>query len=212
MRPLAARRLSSFVPVVMFGGLLVSAAGCGSSMPGEASSYVMIRSLQGASGAEPDTFSGTLASDVQTLVESNAGGDQVETPTVYQDPGRVVFELAMKNPTGLEPTTTNYVTFTRYRVTYIRSDGRNVPGVDVPHPFDGALTVTVGDQPATASLTLVRLQAKLENPLLGLVGGGGALAITTLAEVTFYGADQTGKEVSSTGTITVTFADWGDPE
>jgi len=211
MRPLFVRRLSSFMPVVMLGSLLVSAAGC-SSIPGEASSYVMIRSLQGASGAEPDTFSGTLASDVQTLVDSSAGGEQGKTPTVYEDPGRVVFELAMKNPTGLEPTTANYVTFTRYRVTYIRSDGRNTPGVDVPQPFDGAATFTVGDQPTTASITLVRLQSKLENPLLPLVGGGGALAITTLAEVTFYGADQTGKEVSATGRISVTFADWGDPD
>jgi hypothetical protein len=212
MRPLSVRRLSSFVSVAMFGGLLVSAAGCGSSMPGEASSYVMIRSLQGASGAEPDTFSGTLASDVQTLVDSSAGGEEGKTPTVYEDPGRVVFELAMKNPTGFEPTTANYVTFTRYRVTYIRSDGRNTPGVDVPYPFDGAATFTVGDQPTTASITLVRLQSKLENPLLSLVGGAGALAITTLAEVTFYGADQTGKEVSATGRISITFADWGDPD
>jgi hypothetical protein len=104
------------------------------------------------------------------------------------------------------------VTFNRYRVTYVRSDGRNTPGVDVPHAFDGAITVTVGDEPVTATLTLVRIQSKLENPLLPLVGAGGALAITTLAEVTLYGADQAGREVSTSGRISVTFADWGDPD
>jgi hypothetical protein len=212
MRPLAAHRFLSFVPVVALGALLLPVAGCGSSMPGEASSYVQIRTLQGASGAKPDTFGGTLASDVQTLVDVTVAGQQVKSPTVYEDPGRVVFALAMKNPVGLEPTSTNYVTFTRYRVSYIRSDGRNTPGVDVPYPFDGAVTVTVTDEPTTATITLVRIQSKLESPLLPLVGGGGALALTTLAEVTFYGTDQTGKEVSAKGTISVTFADWGDPE
>jgi hypothetical protein len=181
-------------------------------LPGTASSYVQIQSLQGASGAEPDQFGGTLASDVQTLVDVTVGGQQGKSPTVYEDPGRVVFVLAMKDPNGLEPTTTNFITFNRYRVTFVRADGRNTPGVDVPHPFDGAITVTVNDQPTTASLTLVRVQSKLENPLLPLVGAGGALAISTLAQVTFYGADQTGREVVATGQISVTFADWGDPD
>jgi hypothetical protein len=211
MRPLSAR-LSSFVPALALGALLLPVVGCGSNLPGTGSSYVMIQSLQAASGAKPDLFTGTLASDVQTLVDVTVAGQQVKSPTVYEDPGRVVFALGMKNPTGLEPTSANFVTFNRYRVTYIRSDGRNTPGVDVPHPFDGAITVTVTDEPTTATLTLVRIQSKLENPLLPLVGAGGALAITTLAEVTFYGTDQAGREVSATGRISVTFADWGDPD
>ncbi len=37
------------------------------------------------------------------------------------------------------PTTANFITVDRYHVTFIRSDGRNKPGVDVPYPFDGAL-------------------------------------------------------------------------
>ena len=39
-----------------------------------------------------------------------------------------------------------------------------------------------------------------------------ATAISTLAEVTFFGQDQTGREVAVTGTIGVNFANWGDPE
>ena len=213
MRPLLARRLSSLVPAVALGTLLLPIAGCGANLPGTGSSYVMIQSLQGASGAEPDQFGGTLASDVQTLVDATVGGQQVKAPTIYEDPGRVVFQLAMKNPepSGPAPTTANFITFNRYHVKYVRSDGRDTQGVDVPYEFDGAFTVTVTDEPTTAALTLVRIQSKLENPLLPLVGGGGALAISTLAEVTFYGADQAGREVSATGRISVTFADWGDP-
>ncbi len=59
---------------------------------------------------------------------------------------------------------------------------------------------------------LVRIQAKDEAPLKQLVNGGGAIAISAIAEVTFYGADQAGREVSAVGRIGVTFADWGDPE
>lgn len=212
MRPLAARRLSSLVPAVALSTLLLPVAGCGSNLPGTGSSYVIVQSLQGASGAEPDAFGGTLSSDVQTLVDSNVGGEAGRTPTVFEDPGRAVLQLAMKDPLGAGPTSANFVTFNRYRVTYTRADGRNTPGVDVPHAFDGVLTVTVGEEPTTASLTLVRVQAKLENPLLPLVGGGGAMAITTLADVTLYGQDQTGREVSTTGRISITFADWGDPD
>ena len=63
----------------------------------------------------------------------------------------------------------------------------------------------------TVPFNLVRVQAKLEAPLKGLTGLGAAVVISTLADVTFYGRDQTGREVSVTGTIGVNFADWADP-
>ena len=208
MRPVFFRRAS----ILGLAAGLLAGAGCTAEHPGQATSYVMIQSLEAASGARPDEFDGTLASDVQTLVDVQVNGEQFKSPTIYEDIGRVVFLLAMKDPNGFEPAPANFVTFTRYRVTYVRADGRNTPGVDVPYPFDGAITTTVTDQPTTAVLTLVRIQAKMENPLLPLVGGGGARAISTLAEITFYGTDQTGRDVTATGRISVDFADWGDPE
>jgi hypothetical protein len=56
----------------------------------------------------------------------------------------------------------------------------------------------------------VRHIAKSEAPL-------GALAvspvvITTIAEVTFFGRDQTGREVSVVAKITVDFGNFGDPQ
>jgi hypothetical protein len=59
---------------------------------------------------------------------------------------------------------------------------------------------------------MVRAQAKLEPPLRNLRAGGGAGLISTIADVTFYGKDQTGTDVSVTGSISVNFADWADPD
>ncbi len=69
-------------------------------------------------------------------------------------------------------------------------------------------TVTAGS--AAAEFVLVRLSAKLEPPLINLRNGGGELTISTVAEVTFFGRDQTGTEVTADGRITVNFADWAD--
>lgn len=168
---------------------------------GRGSSYLIIDALTAASGAKPNEFSATLQSDVIT-----AG-------TVYQDSGTVTLRLGMKNPTSpVDPTTNNEITVTSYHVSFSRADGRNTPGVDVPYAFDGAITGTVKlSTSLSVAFPLVRAQAKLEAPLLALRGQGGALLISTFAQVTFYGHDQSGNEVSVTGTISVNFADWGDP-
>ena len=187
---------------------------------GQSPAYLIIDSMAGAPGAEPDSFSGVLASDVVTNVKTQVeiGGETetVSVPTIFADSGRAVLRLALKDPGSVDsptrPTSTNFITVNRYRVQYIRADGRNTPGVDVPYPFDGAVTATVGDNGATAQFTIVRIQAKQEAPLLPLTLGGGANSISVIAEVTFFGADQAGREVSVTGTLGVDFSDWGDPE
>jgi hypothetical protein len=189
-------------------------AGCTSTQTdGVSPSYLIVNSLEAASGAEPDDFGGTLASDVITLVSSGSGTGKVAT--VFADLGEVNFSLGLKDPGSATsptvPSTSNFITVDRYHVQFIRADGRNTPGVDVPYAFDGAFTVTVSGSGATASLTIVRIQAKEEAPLRALAGNGGAQAISTIAEVTFYGHDQAGREVSAVARISVNFADWGDP-
>ena len=82
----------------------------------------------------------------------------------------------------------------------------------MPYAFDGAATTTITDRAATMVFVLVRIQAKLEAPLKNLREGGGALAISTIADITFYGRDQAGNDVAATGSISVNFADWADPE
>jgi len=195
---------------------LVVLPGCTANTRNDsASSYLIVDSFLAASGVKPDTFGGTLASDVLTYVKKDVGGVQVLVPTVFEDSAQVTLRLGMKDPgtatTPTSPSSANYITLTQYHVNFLRSDGRNTPGVDVPYPFDGAVTVTVGASTAVAAMTLVRLQAKSESPLKALAGGNGSFAISTVAEVTFYGRDQAGREVSVVARISVNFADWGDP-
>jgi hypothetical protein len=197
--------------------LFVIAASCTSAQrEGASPAFLIIDSLEAASGAAPSTFGGTLASDVVTVVTRRLGGTDVRDATVFEDLARVELSLGLKDPgsgaTPTRPTSANFVTVTRYHVRFVRADGRNVPGVDVPHAFDGALTVTVRDERRPATLVLVRAQAKHEAPLGALGGGGGAVVISTIAEITFYGADQAGRAVRAVGRISVNFADWSDPE
>lgn len=182
---------------------------------GSTTSYLIIDSLQTSTGREPDKFSGTLASDVQTFVKKDDGsGKQVLQPFVFADNLVASFRLAMKDPGSTEtpnaPSSTNFITVTRYHVKFTRSDGRNAEGIDVPFAFDGALTVTVGADGAKATMTLVRIQAKTEAPLRSFVGLSGP-SLSTIAEITFYGKDQTGRDVTVVGKVSVNFSDWADP-
>ena len=126
--------------------------------------------------------------------------------------GQAVFQLALKDTGGSaspnSPSINNAITLTQYHVQYVRSDGHNVQGVDVPFAFDGALTTTVAGT-STVGFTLVRVQAKEEAPLKALAFAGGEDTITAIAQVTFYGHDQSGHDVSSIGNIEVTFSDFG---
>jgi hypothetical protein len=183
---------------------VAAGAGCTSrQMEGASPSYLIIDSLEAASGAEPDEFGGALASDVLG-----------KEGTIFADNGRVTLRIALKDPGSQAspniPTPTNWITVTRYRVEFVRADGRNVPGVDVPYPFDGGVTLTADATGSAAGFVIVRVQSKLEAPLKALSNGLGD--ISTIANVTFYGHDQAGREVSVVGKISVNFANWADPE
>lgn len=185
--------------------LAFAATACGKlTREGTSSSYLVISQLQGSPGLTGN-FGSVLASDVLNV------DPQTNAQSVAADQGQVSLSLALKDPGSSTspntPTPNNYVTVTQYHVEYVRSDGRNVQGVDVPYAFDGAVTATVQNE-TTVGFTLVRIQAKQEAPLQALQFHGGAGAISTVARVTFYGHDQTGREVSVVGNIEVNFADW----
>lgn len=210
------RRIGTAVRVLGLAVCVAASASCNAALKeGRASTFLVIEQLAAASGADNTTFSNVLQSDVVTNVTSTVGGQEFVTPTVFEDVAQVIMRLGFNDPgtpgNPSSPTSANFITVDGYRVVYVRSDGRNTPGVDVPFPFDGAVTFSVLDI-GSATFSLVRAQAKLEAPLLALRGGGGALAISTIAEVTFFGHDQTGAEVSALGRISVNFADWGDPQ
>lgn len=188
-------------------GLTLFASSCGSVVrEGAGTSFLIINAMQAASGARPEEFSGFLMSDVVTVVD--------DVPSLFNDAGRVTLSLGLKDPGSAtspsEPTQNQFITISQYRVRFIRSDGRNTPGVDVPYPFDGGLTMTVGRDPVTVGFELVRHVAKQEAPLATLAAS--PVIINTVAEITFYGRDITGREVSVTGRITVDFGNFADPQ
>jgi hypothetical protein len=202
-------------------GVLVLAAcavSCGDVVRSSSSPVILsINSLQASAGATPGTFTSFLQSDVQNFVTSGtgAGGQQCTNanpcPTIFNDSGQVIFSIVLKNigttANPATPTTNNDVTINRYHVEYIRADGHNVPGVDVPYGFDGAVTATVtGTGSVTVGFELVRHDAKMEPPLAQLAVNGSI--ITTIATVTFYGQDRTGNAISASGTIQVDFGNF----
>ncbi len=200
---------------LLLGVTILGSTSCGEvARTGRAPSFLIIVGIEAASGADPNTFGSVLNSDVETLVETTINGQTVRVPTVFNDPATVTFRVEMKNPlSATAPTALNDITVTRYRVVYRRADGRSTPGVDVPHAFDGAFTVTVPTGgSAEGGFDLVRHQAKREPPLLNMRNGGATQLLSVIAELTFYGRDQAGNEVSVTGSISVNFADFGDPD
>ena len=181
----------------------LGAAACGSdyARQGQSPSYLVMQALEGANCQETQ-FTPVLRSDVVTK------------GSVCEDNGRVSMGAAMHDVTSPNgPSANNAITVNRYHVSFRRSDGRNTPGVDVPFDFDGAVTFSLnpGDL-AQVPFSLVRAQAKLEAPLMALRGGGNGVVISTIADVTFYGHDQAGRESFVTGKISVNFADWADPD
>ena len=181
----------------------ISMTGCTATQrTGMSPVQLVIVSLEGGPGENEAAYRHTFQSDVIT------GG------RVFEDGGRVLLGLALKDPGSADlptrPSTANFVTVYRYRVRYLRADGRAAPGVDVPYGFDGGMTFTVGADGGVGRFVVVRAQSKMEPPLVTLRNSGGALVLSTLAEVTFIGRDQAGHEVSATGLIGVNFADWPD--
>jgi hypothetical protein len=199
-------RLLALTAVVM------GAGACGDVIrDSKGPSVLVINALQGASGGGfgANQFGSTLHSDVLVLVTSPAPCTRdAPCPTVYSDQGRATMSLAPKNTT-VAPTSNNQVTISRYTVTFRRNDGRNTPGLDVPYPLDGAVTVTIPPSgTADVPFELVRHVAKQESPLAQLVTNKNI--ITAIADVTFYGKDLVGNAVTASGSLLVDFGNFGD--
>ena len=194
-------RMRAVVHAVCLASVTLAATSCGDVVrTGRSPAYLIIDSLLGQrGGGSAATFGTPLSSDV------------ISNATVFADLGQVTLRVAPKDVTSpLGPTTNNDITFTRYHVSYQRSDGRNTPGLDVPFAFDGAVTGTAGAGGSAITLTfeLVRAVAKRETPLVNLVSS--QTVVTTIANVTFYGRDQVGNEVVVTGKIQIDFGNFGD--
>ncbi len=121
----------------------------------------------------------------------------------------VTMAARAKNPTGPVGLSED-VRISRYDVSYRRSDGRGVQGVDIPFSISGNVTTLVaagGSASTDLNIDLVRHQAKLEPPLSNIVG---VQVVTMFADVTVFGQTVSQKNVSASGSAQVTFADFAD--
>ena len=191
MKLLQAARLGLFA-------LAVAAASCGSVREGTGTSFLIVERMEFAPGNDRTQFEATLHSDVNT-----PGGN-------FDDLARATFRLGLKDPgpgtAANTPTQNQFITIDRYHVRFFRADGRNTQGVDVPYEFDGAFSATIGDNTVQSSFVVVRHDAKREAPLAIL--GSNRVILTIIAEITFYGRDQTGHETLATARASIDFGNY----
>ena len=132
--------------------------------------------------------------------------------TIRADAASVSFSAELLDPLSINgPSSYNYITITRYIVSYFRSDGKNVEGVDIPYSFEGHLStnVSIGSS-VDLTFTIVRAIAKDEPPLVNLQMGRGDGVLTATAKVDFYGHDQANRNVTATGYLTIHFANYAN--
>jgi hypothetical protein len=207
-------RMYSSGRFLVVAALAVASASCGDVVrQGRSPVALVVENLQGATGAggKAGTYSGTLLSDVVTIV-TTGGSCSTTNPcsSVFDDFGQMTLHVVAKD-VSISPTSNNSVTITRYHVRYSRADGRNTPGVDVPYEFDGAVTGTVPPSGSIAlAFELVRHVAKEEAPLAQLASS--AAIINTIAEVTIYGTDQVGNAITASGLMSIEFGNFADPQ
>lgn len=135
--------------------------------------------------------------------------------TVFNDDIELNMNLYRKNPTVEGTSALEHVFLDRAEVRFLRTDGHNAQGVDVPYSFSAPLgnarfhtPTSTGEIEIAVPFTLVRHAAKLEPPLRNLRGGNGLLVLTVLAEITVYARQLDGQTLRASGTMQVTFGDF----
>jgi hypothetical protein len=139
------------------------------------------------------------------LVVNSLGNVTSHVGAAAPDQAVVSLAVVMKNNVDVViPSANNSVTITGYHVAYSRADGRNTPGVDVPYPFDGKVTLTIpANTTGGLSFEVVRQVAKAEAPLLQLKQT--QVVVSTITDVTFFGQDLVGNAISVTGSTLINF-------
>lgn len=205
--------MKAFVPgkrVFAVGVLSLYFAACTATEIADNDTSSTVVTIVRMQGSPADPTGGAVTDDLFSDVCANdeVGGAPPPGCTAVNDFGIVTMEATQKDILRDAGPSTDVV-FERYRVTFERADGRNVPGVDVPFPFDGVANfrVSLGVENMRV-FTIVRQQAKLEPPLQNLAFNGGAILISTIARIDFFGRDVAGRPITVTGFLNVTFGDF----
>jgi len=167
----------------------------------KSSSFIIVESIAGMDA------SGKAASFLQSdVVLANS--------IVTADVATATLRASLLDPAPiLKPGQYNDIILDRYIVSYSRVDGKNREGVDVPYSFEGSLTqiLRIGTS-VSFSFVVVREVAKLEAPLIDLVQNRAEGVIETTAKIEFYGHDLVNNKVTTTGYLTIFFANYADSE
>lgn len=163
---------------------------------------------------------------VENLIGTNMNGDSVnflQSDVLYVDPttleSSIIADQAVATlrarllePASINgPSQYNNVTLDRYVVTYMRSDGKNTEGVDVPYSFEGYLNVDLPiDTVVDISFVIVREVAKMEPPLINLHNNRDLGVLQVHAKVEFFGHDMAGKNVKAAGYLDIYFANYAN--
>jgi len=170
----------------------------------QSASLLIVESLTGMDISGTEGF--FLQSDV--LIVDPATG----AASVRSDSAKATFRATTLDPAPLLGTSQyNDIQITRYVVTYIRADGRNKEGVDVPYSFEGSLSAIIRIGISTSvSFVIVREVAKQEPPLFNLRAALPGDILNVTAKVDFYGRDLANKTVKATGMLPIFFANYGN--
>lgn len=174
-------------------GLLVLNACNPIEKSSQSSSLLTVESITGT------TIDGSTA----MLLESDVS-------TTTSDTASITLGASLLAPGGgvSGPSQFNDITLTGYTVEYFLPNGTGTAGVDVPASIQGtssSLLIKIGET-KTVSFVAVLSGAKLEAPLLGLVGTTTRLQV--VARITFEGHDGTNHPVKATGQLTIIFGDY----
>jgi hypothetical protein len=195
--------------MALLAALSLGVAGCGLGVGTDDKAAVLMRivSIDAQAGGMGNEFGSTLQSDVLWVSPTKG------TSAIYPDIGRVTIGVWPKNPDLTQLSAYNNVILERYEVKYMRSDGRNTQGVDVPFTISGPLSATVSPETTgVASFEVVRNAAKLEPPLMNLAYGMGDNIITCYGEITVHGRTVSGQAVSDMARLQITFANYANTD
>jgi hypothetical protein len=168
-------------------------------------SFLVINSLTG-NDLEGLPGSTTVFSDVLTAGSIINDNGVAEVTTLTYNP----------LPDSPEHDITYYmnVVVDQIDVEFLRTDGRNVEGVDVPYRFTQPMNQLVAvDETVEIPFVLIRHVAKLEAPLLALRDiTSQSYILQLVAKVTVHGKDLGGHRVAPvTSYLTVWCANFADP-
>jgi len=139
--------------------------------------------------------------------------------SVFNDNATANFTAVLLDPTktsGADSTFYQDIVIDQIDISYTRSDGLNIEGVDVPYSFSqqAHFQVECGElAPSALSFILIQHNAKIESPLVELVNLGQEHILKLEATITFHGKDVAGNRVEpATGHISVWCSNFADPE